>query len=62
MAELVDALVSGTSVLTYVQVQVLFRALKNFGNHLNNNECRSFFYVFGNRFATMPPVIFLMLI
>jgi hypothetical protein len=40
MAELVDALVSGTSILTDVQVRVLFRAQ----NKNETHDTRGFFY------------------
>ncbi len=40
MAELVDALVSGTSVLLDVQVRVLFRA------QIRESDWLSFFYMF----------------
>ena len=43
MAELVDALVSGTSVRMDVQVRVLFWAQINFDNHLTYNVLSRFF-------------------
>ena len=39
MAELVDALVSGTSIRKDVQVRVLFRAQKQFKTHVNRGFC-----------------------
>ena len=46
MAELVDALVSGTSILKDVQVRVLFRAQRNFDNELYISKLSKFcFYI-----------------
>jgi hypothetical protein len=39
MAELVDALVSGTSIRTDVQVRVLFRAQKHFKTRFSSGFC-----------------------
>ena len=44
MAELVDALVSGTSVRMDVQVRVLFWAQTNFGKYLLIKFLPKFFY------------------
>ena len=44
MAELVDALVSGTSIRLDVQVRVLFWAQINFDKYLNIDNYRSFLF------------------
>ena len=44
MAELVDALVSGTSVLMNVQVRVLSRAHRNFDNELYISDLSKFLF------------------
>ena len=45
MAELVDALVSGTSIHTDVQVRVLFRAQKDFDNDLIISDLSKFLFL-----------------